>query len=106
RELAMTLKEAGVRDPAALLKQNVAPEAREQLAKSFGLTRGQLTVHLSRAELLSIGAGRNGEQALRPQHLPALSQANIVTLKQLGGVHSLAPEQFAAVYASVRESFS
>ncbi|MCC6810486.1 MAG: hypothetical protein IT381_23845 [Deltaproteobacteria bacterium] len=106
RELAMALKDLGVRDPVALLKLAANPEARETLAQRLGMTRGQLTVTLARAEMLGIGPGRQGEQALRPQHLPALQQANIVTTKHLAVVHSLDKTDFSEVFTNVRQNFS
>lgn len=106
KEMAMALKEMGVRDPAALLKMAANPNAREALAKELGMSRAQLTVHLVRAEMVSIGPGRNGEQALRAQHLPALQSANIVTSSHLATVHALPKEQFSEVFQTVRQNFS
>ncbi len=106
RELAMALKESGIRDPSQLLKAASTPEGREMLAKQLGLSRAQLVVHLARAEMLSIGPGRNGEQALRPQHLPALQSAQIVTQSQLASVHGMGSERFSEVFQNVRENFS
>jgi hypothetical protein len=106
KDLALAMKDLGVRDPASLLRMVAKPDAREALANQLGLSRAQLTVHLVRAEMVSIGPGRSGEQALRPQHLPALQQANIVTTSHLATVNALPKEQFSEVFQTVRQNFS
>jgi DNA-binding transcriptional ArsR family regulator len=106
KEMALALKGMDIRSPAQLLKAAATPEGREMLAKQLGMSRAQLTVHLSRAEMLSIGAGRSGEISLRPQHLPALQNARIVTQSQLASVHSMPETAFNQVYQSVREGGS
>jgi hypothetical protein len=106
KQLAMAFKEMGVRDPSALMRMAATPEGRQELAQKLGLSRGQLTVHVARAEMLTIGPGRHGEQALRPQHLPALQRASIVTQAHLASVNNLPKEQFAEVFASVRQGYS
>ncbi len=106
KQLAMAFKEMGVRDPGALMRMAGTPEGRQALAQKLGLSRGQLTVHVARAEMLTIGPGRHGEQALRPQHLPALQRANIVTTTHLAGINNLPKEQFAEVFTSVRQGHS
>lgn len=103
---AKAAKEMGLRDPAALLKAAATPESRAALAQTLGVSRGALTVALSQAEMLSIGAGRHGEQALRPQHLPALRGAGLVSLPQLSELRGLAPGQFEVIYQQVRSQFS
>ncbi len=104
--LGQQLKDAGIRDPLSLLNAAVTPQDRAALADKLGISRGELLVHLARAELLLIGPGKGGAQALRPQHLPALAQSGIVTLAQLSAVRSLDPSQLDQLYASVRSNYT
>lgn len=105
-ELAGQLKQNGIREPLGLVRAGLTAEARAGLSQQLGVGRGELLVHLARSELMLVGPGRNGEQALRPQHLPALAGSGIVTLAQLGAAKGLSPEQFDGLYAQIRGNFS
>lgn len=103
---AKAAKDLGFRDPAALMKAAANPEMRAALADKLGMSRGALTAELSKAEMLTIGPGAHGEQALRPQHLPALRGAGVVTLPQLAAMRGLPVGQFEVLYQMVRSQFS
>lgn len=105
-DLAGQLKQNGIREPLSFVRAGLTPEARAGLSEQLGVNRGELLVHLARSELMLVGPGRNGEQALRPQHLPALAGSGIVTLAQLGAAKGLSPEQFNGLYAQIRGNFS
>jgi hypothetical protein len=102
RQLAASLQEAGVTDPFMFIKAGALPRDRADLARAMGIPRGQLLGLLLRAELLTIGPGRNGELAIRPENLGALREAGIAMLATLGALRGLTYDDLREIYRRFR----
>ncbi len=102
--LAEELMRLGIKDPLQFVKAGALPDARAALAEALGMPRGRLLGLLMRAELLKIGAGRNGELGIRPELLGPLRQAGVAMLGSLAIIKTLSREEMAYIYQLLRQS--
>jgi hypothetical protein len=102
-QLAEELLHLGIKDPLQFVRAGALPDARAQLADDLGMPRARLLGLLLRAEMLKIGAGRNGELGLRPELLAPLRGAGIAMLGSLAIVKALSREEMAYIYLLLRK---
>src|SRR5207247_3725204 len=91
-----------VHHPLQFGRAGSLPEARAELAMALNMPRARLLGLLMQAELLKIGAGRNGELGLRPELLGPLRDAGIAMLGTLAALRGLSRQELTYVYNLLR----
>ena len=89
-------------NPGEIIERLQYPKHRAELARELGISRGQLLGILYRLEMLQIGKGRNGEEALQLQHLDPLDAAGISLLTSLSHLRSLPDQELNWFYRALR----
>lgn len=82
-KLGEGLVKQGIKTAGQLLSRTATPTGRSQLAQATGAPRWQVLGAAKSAELLGIGSGAGGEQALSPEYLEFLAQAGVHSRRRL-----------------------